>query len=119
MGDTMKEGEAIGAERLHRATAPLVAVRLSGQARAIQEHPMTTDAIVWHAVIRDADGTLRCMDPGCGFNRRGPGDKGPDMRYHRASDLQPALRQAVRRDGPERRMRAVVPPTLTAATESK
>ena len=66
---------------------------------------MTTEEKVWHAVIRDADGTLRCMDPGCGFNSRRPGtDSERDMRHHRAGDLLPAIaKRAKRPDGPDRR----------------
>jgi hypothetical protein len=60
---------------------------------------------VWHAVIRDEYGVIRCMDAGCAFNNRRPGPDGKrDMTHHRAGDLLPSTRaRPVRRDGPERR----------------
>jgi len=64
---------------------------------------MTTDAIVQHAVIRDANGNLRCMDPGCGFNQRRPSVNSSHWKYHRATDLG-AGAAAVRADGPDRRL---------------
>jgi hypothetical protein len=63
---------------------------------------MTTDAIVRHAVIRDADGNLRCMDPGCGFNRRRPSPSSRHEQYHRSSDLGAA--PAARGAGVDRRV---------------
>jgi hypothetical protein len=76
---------------------------------------MKHTATVWHAVIRDEHGVLRCMDPGCPFNNRRPGADGKrDLRYHRADDLRPAgATPSTRRDGPDRRKPAVV--TVQAA----
>lgn len=72
---------------------------------------METEEIVWHAVIRDEHGVLRCMDPGCSFNNRRPGPDGKrDLRYHRASDLLPATsNRSTRTDRPERRRSAPEP----------
>jgi len=67
---------------------------------------MPTDATVWHAVIRQADGTLRCMDPGCGFNKRRPALNSHHLHYHRASDIQTVAVPSVRSDGPDRRATA-------------
>lgn len=69
---------------------------------------------VWHGVIRDADGTLRCMDPGCPFNNRRPGPDGKrDMTNHRESDLLPAtFKRPNRADGPERRRSADTPSSV-------
>ena len=70
---------------------------------------METHENVWHAVIRDEHGVLRCMDPGCPFNNRRPGPDGKrDMRHHRATDLLPStVNRSARTDRPERRQRSV------------
>ena len=66
---------------------------------------MTTTDNVFHALIRDSDGMLRCMDAGCAFNNRRPGPEGTrDMTHHRASDILPAaFSRAARVGGPDRR----------------